>query len=173
MNRKLTVITIGFLMIHVVMYFGGVARGDMFPGRNQRAMEIKERLITLRNWKLMEELNLSGERAQKVFKILSRFDSERERLLLKRKRLIKRLREAIDRSAQDDELKRLMDDLTSTNIELSKIPQRELEGLKEVFSTRELARYLLFSQRFAREARRLIERDRPHRPGPNDRKPRL
>ena len=164
MNR---ITTIWFVLIYIAIALIGTAKGDVFPKRNQRINEIKERLITLRNWKLMEEFNLTGARAQRVFSILSRFDKERERLLIKRRRLIKRLREAIDRAACDEELKRLMKELTSTNVELSRIPQRELEGLKKVFSTRELARYLLFSQRFAREARRLLKRERRNRPRPN------
>ncbi len=164
MNR---IMTIWFVLIYVAIALIGTAKGDVFPKRNQRVNEIKERLITLRNWKLMEEFNLTGERAQRVFNILSQFDRERERLLIKRRRLIKRLHDAIDGSARDDELKRLMTELTNINIELSRISQRELEGLRKVFTTRELARYLLFSQRFAREARRLLERDRRNRPRPN------
>lgn len=155
------------VLLCTAITLAGQARGNVFPERNRQFNETKERLITLRNWKLMEEFNLSGERAQKVFKILSKFDRQRERQLVKRRRLIKRLMDAINKQARDDELERLMNELGSTNAELSRIPQRELEGLKDVFSTRELARYLLFSQRFAREARSLLHGDMAHGPRRN------
>ncbi len=134
----------------------------VFQHGNQRAKEIKERLITLRNWQLMEELNLKGNRAQRVFDILKRFDDEREALIMKRRRLLRKLKDALETGSMSDaELKRLMTEITETNVALARIPQKELRGLEQVFTPRELARYLLFSQRFARQVRRLLARPRP------------
>ncbi len=134
----------------------------VFQHGNQRAKEIKERLITLRNWQLMEELNLKGNRAQRVFDILKRFDDERETLIMKRRRLLRKLKDALETGSMSDaQLKRLMTEITETNVALARIPQRELRRLEQVFTPRELARYLLFSQRFARQARRLLARPRP------------
>lgn len=132
---------------------------------------LKERLITMRNWKLMQELDLSGGKAQEVFNILKKYDDKRERLILRRRRLLRDLREESARDgASEEALKRLMKDLIRVNVLLAGLPEEEVKGLSSVFSLKEQARYLLFVERFGREMQRVIRmrnsdqrRDRPRR----------
>jgi len=123
---------------------------------------IKERLVTLRNWKLMETFNLSGERANRVFNILAKFDDKRENLILKRRRLYKTLRDEL-RMARPSEkvLRNLIREITGLNIELAKLHREEVKALSPVFTVEEQARYLLFSERFAKEVRRFLMRPAP------------
>ncbi len=160
-------ITAGLVLLLTTFWATYPAYGSFFGKKQNKAKDIKERLITLRNWELMEEFNLKGERAQRVFDILKRFDDEREFLIRKRRRLLGRLREGLRTgSLSDARIKKLLTEITNTNVELARIPQKELKGLEKVFSPRELARYMLFSQRFAQQARRLLLR-----PGQKNKKP--
>ncbi len=142
-----------------VVIFCGATKAIALDREDKRAKEILERLLTLRNWQLMEEFNIQGEKAQRVFEILSKYDKEREALILKRRHLMDSLKDAVeDDSSSEKELSQLLDKVTNVNIEIATIPKKELDGLKEVFNTRERARYLLFSQRFAREIRAILLR---------------
>ena len=134
----------------------------------QKNGKIKERLVTLRNWKLMEEFNLSGDKANRVFNILKGFDDRREDLILKRRRFYRNLRAELQRPQPSEEgLKNLIREITSLNIELARLPQEEVQALAAVFTVTEQARYLLFAERFARQARRLLARPGPGVHGSN------
>ncbi len=124
--------------------------------------KIKERLVTLRNWKLMEEFNLSGDKANRVFNILKGFDDRREDLILKRRRFYGNLKAELQMPQPSEEgLKNLIQEITGLNIELARLQGEEVQALATVFTVTEQARYLLFSERFAREARRLLARRGP------------
>ena len=135
------------------------------PGFRDRPRDLKERFVILRNWELIQEFDLSEKEAQKVFEILKKYDDERVELINKRRKLLKELREDVDRSSSSDaRLRDLMRDLTDTNVELARLPKRQLEGLGEVFNIRDQARFLLFSERLAGQVRALIAGER-HRRG--------
>jgi len=126
--------------------------------------KFKERLVTMRNWKLMEEFNLSGEKAQNVFNILKKYDDERERLIIRRRDLFKDLKEEADSAeASEEKLIELIGKLRQINVELARLPEQELKGLGAVFNLKDQARYLLFVERFGREMQRLVPMRRPDR----------
>ena len=126
--------------------------------------KFKERLVTIRNWKLMEEFDLSGEKAQKVFNILKRYDEQRETLIIQRRKSFNELKKEVGRVAPSEKrLKDLVREITKTNVELARLPAKQLEGLKDVFSVKESARYLLFSERFGRNLQNVFPRGGPDR----------
>ena len=139
----------GLLFLSLLLFLapGGTARSEGPP--------LKERVATLRNWRLMEELGLSGKRAERVFRILSRFDEERAGLLKERRRLLRAIRAAVIEGRSGPRLEGLIEEFYKTGEALSRIPRRESEALKEELGTLERARYLLFTQRFARELREM------------------
>lgn len=143
------------------------------PGFRDRPGDVKERFIILRNWELMEEFDLSEKDAQKVFGILKKYDDERVDLIKNRRKLLKELRTEVDRSSPSEvRLRDLIRDLTDTNMELARLPKRQLEGLGEVFDIRDQTRFLLFSERLAEQMRALIAGER-HRRGKGVGKPPL
>ena len=132
------------------------------PPFGHKQDRFKERLVTMRNWKLMEEFNLSGEKAQNVFNILKKYDEKRERLIIKRRDLFKDLREETDSTeASEEKLRELIGKLSQINVKLARLPEQELEGLGTVFSLKDQARYLLFVERFGREMQRVVPMRRP------------
>ncbi len=135
------------------------------PQPQQDRAKIEERLRTLRNWELMEHFDLSPERAQKIFRILKRFDDRRIDLIRKRHRLLKELRQAVATgrvgSGRDEtKLNRLMDELSAASVALARVPDKERRALAEVFSPAEQARYILFVNDFSRDMRRVIAKER-------------
>jgi len=127
------------------------------PPLRPKQEDLRERLVTMRNWKLMEELGLSGEKAQKVFNILKKYDDERERLIIKRRDLFIDLREETDSAeASDEKLRELIKELIQVNVDLARLPEKEIEGLGTVFSLKDQARYLVFVEKFGREMQRVV-----------------
>jgi Spy/CpxP family protein refolding chaperone len=119
-------------------------------------VKMKERIVTLRNWRLMEELDLQGEKAQKVFSILDAFDKEREKLIKQRRDIKRELRLVIESPpAADPKAKTLMNEFFKINSALSAIPEKEINALGEVFDTREQAKFLLFQERFIRDIKKM------------------
>ncbi len=144
--KKYVFALVFFIMLTVTAQADAVHPGLAFE--NARA----DRLITLRNWKLMEEFNLSGERARRVFGILKDFDRKRVDLIRQRRRILKDIRaELSSASCSKPKLKRLIRDYNKANVDLAKLPAQESMALNPVFTLKERARYILFSERFARQ----------------------
>lgn len=147
-------ITCGILTVTVIAVFllMGISSAHASKGRN-----LKEKLATLRNWQLMEEFDLSPERAQKVFSILSSFDDKRAKFLIKRRKIIQDIRNRIEsKKSNPDALNGLMKKLSDTNVQLAKLPEEERIALSEIFSTVEQAHYILFAEKFAKNLRRIM-----------------
>jgi Spy/CpxP family protein refolding chaperone len=131
------------------------------PDKRPSPEVLKERIITLRNWELMNELDLKGRRAEKVFSILKRFDDEREKLILKRRELMERLKEAMDsKKVSSERLEGLINEMLQTNIAFAELKKKELKALAEVLTPEEQAKYLMFSERFSHQIKRFLEKKR-------------
>ncbi|HDO35956.1 MAG TPA: hypothetical protein ENH07_06655 [Nitrospirae bacterium] len=165
--KRLVFVLMSFLILSTAVRAQPPAREN--PGR------FKERIITMRNWQLTEVFDLRGKRAEKVFSILKRFDREREDLIMQRRRILNEMRHEVKNpDTTAGRLKELIKGFNRTNIELAGIPGKEVYALKDIFTPRELARYLLFSERFSRELKASIyERlqKRGRRPPPGRREP--
>ncbi len=158
-----------FFLVSCILFSSSLCKaGPFHPNPYQKTEKIKERLVTLRNWKLMEEFNLSGDKATRVFNILKKFDDRRENIILRRRKLYMTLKNKLQNPyATKKDLQNLINEITTLNIELSRLPREEVKALAPVFTVREQARYLLFSEKFAREARKLLAHPGPGTRGSN------
>jgi hypothetical protein len=135
-------------------------------GFAKEPMDMRERVVMMRNWQLMDEFDLSRQKAEKVFAILDRFDKERAELLKNRRNLMKKLRRMVDGdSGTPGEINDLLKQISRINVDIAAISGKEVDALSEVFSPKEQARYLLFMDRFAKNMRHIMkkqdERNRP------------
>ena len=119
--------------------------------------DVKKQVITLRNWELMQEFNLEGERATEVFNILKKYDDEREKILVKRRQLLKNLKEKVENPAiPEEELTKLVKEVKEIDVQLAKLRGKEIKALSKVFSIREIGKYVLFMERFPRMMRKAL-----------------
>jgi|Deesub1362B_J571_1020462.scaffolds.fasta_scaffold00236_20 Spy/CpxP family protein refolding chaperone len=153
MKRRILLITLLVALLPVFVYAN--------PDRRHSPEVLKERIITLRNWELMNALDLKGKRAERVFSILKRFDEERERLILKRRELMERLKEAIDsKRISSERVEGLINEILHTHIAFAELRKKEMDALAEVLTPEEQARYLVFSERFSHQIKRFLEKKR-------------
>ena len=119
--------------------------------------ELKKQVITLRNWELMQEFNLEGERATEVFNILKKYDDQREKILVKRRQLLKDLKEKVENPAiPEEELTKLIKEVKEIDVQLAELRGKEIKALSKVFSIREIGKYVLFMERFPRMMRKAL-----------------
>ena len=119
--------------------------------------ELKKQVITLRNWELMQEFNLEGERATEVFNILKKYDDQREKILVKRRQLLKNLKEKVENPAiPEEELTKLIKEVKEIDVQLAELKGKEIKALSKVFSIREIGKYVLFMERFPRMMRKAL-----------------
>jgi hypothetical protein len=146
-----------FLLSMSIVVTGSLAWAEPPEDHPFQDGKIKERVVTMRNWKLMEEFNLSGENAQKVFTVLDKFDDERAMLIKKRRDIKKELNEALSEpNTNDARLKELIEDFFKTNAELSSIPEKESKAMSQVFDLRDQAKLILFHERFIRDVKGML-----------------
>ena len=119
--------------------------------------DLKKQVITLRNWELMQEFNLEGERATEVFNILKKYDDEREKILVKRRQILKNLKEKVENPAiPEEELTKLIKEVKEIDVQLAELRGKEIKALSKVFSIREIGKYVLFMERFPRMMRKAL-----------------
>lgn len=127
--------------------------------RGDRSARVVEKLEALRNWKLMDVLNLSQERAEKIFMILTPFDKKREALLRERRQVRKRLVMASEGKAVKGDVRSIARRYLAIGTELAKLREDELRALEKELSPQEEAKYLIFVDRFHMEIMRMLTRD--------------
>ncbi len=119
--------------------------------------DLKKQVITLRNWELMQEFNLEGKRATEVFNILKKYDDQREKILVKRRQLLKNLKEKVENPAiPEEELTKLIKEVKEIDVQLAELRGKEIKALSKVFSIREIGKYVLFMERFPRMMRKAL-----------------
>ncbi|GEM_PF-3168548 len=128
--------------------------------KEDREARVAEKLEAIRNWKLMDVLNLSQDRAEKVFMILRPFDLRRRALLQERRRVRRALVRAAEGKTVKGDVRRLARRYLAIGTELAKLREEELRALEKELTPREEAKYLLFMDRFRLEVVRMLIRGR-------------
>lgn len=148
-------VLLGLLSIPVLSTAGEVSK--------EEEIRTMEKVETIRNWKLMDVLNLSQDRAQKVFTILRKFDLQRRKLIQERRSLREKLIKASRGEAVKGDVRGIALRYLNVGVELAKLRVRELQALEKELSPQEEAKYVLFTERFNREIMRMIIRERMRR----------
>ena len=141
------------MLLICVLVTMSISWGESF----RKFKDSKKQVITLRNWELMQEFNLEGKRATEVFNILKKYDDEREKILVKRRQILKNLKEKVENPAiPEEELTKLIKEVKEIDVQLAELKGKEIKALSKVFSIREIGKYVLFMERFPRMMRKAL-----------------
>ena len=134
-------------------YQGG--RGEA-PSEEKRA-EIRKKIEAIRIWRLTEALNLDAATSARIASLLSSMDQQRMEIARGQMTTMNELRRLLKSPKPDDaSLKAALDKLEKDHHAVQLLREKELSGLKEILTTEQQARYLLFQQEFQREMRGMI-----------------
>jgi|Deesub1362A_J573_1020465.scaffolds.fasta_scaffold00882_13 Spy/CpxP family protein refolding chaperone len=174
--RRYTIITmlVSILIMGFASYALAIPDFDNPEGPPPREdhEKIRERIETLRMWRLTKALDLDEATASRLFPLLNRYDKKRYRIEKAVRKDMRDLKRALD-SRRMDELQEILQRIEDRHRELQRLNDEERAELKRILTPEQQARYLLFQYRFKRELREMIEKARrrhlrPLPPEPRD-----
>jgi len=115
-----------------------------------------EKLEAMRNWKLMDVLDLSEQRAEKIFKILRKFDLKRRDLIKERRKIRKKIIDVAREKSSQEDITSLTERYLNIGVELAKLRLDELKALRSELTPEEEAKYIVFMERFYKEIMRML-----------------
>ncbi len=121
----------------------------------EKREKVRERIETMRMWKLTQALDLDETTSAKLFPLLNTYDRKRAGIQNEIRSSMKELREALDAN-QDSALTALMDRLEAGHKKLETIKEDERNELKKVLTPRQQAQFLLFNMKFNHEIQSMI-----------------
>jgi len=138
-------------------------------GRGGRLSEekreaVRKKIEAVRIWKLTEVLNLDTATSAKLAAYLASMDQQRMKIFREQMMTMRELRRILKTPKPDEQsLSVSLDKLEKSRHTMQVLRDQELSGLKDILTTEQLARYVLFQQEFQREIREMI--DSAHRKG--------
>jgi len=169
MNRM--AVATAALLLTAFLSGAWAAAGDGMeqPPSREQMEKVRERVETLRMWRLTKALDLDEKTSSRLFPVLNRFDRKRHELEQSLRDGMRDLREAV-REGRDSALKGILDRLEQNHREMQRLNEEERAELKRLLSVRQQAAFVIFQQEFQQDIRRMIEETRGRRPrGPMDR----
>jgi Spy/CpxP family protein refolding chaperone len=122
----------------------------------------------LRIWRLTQELNLTEEQSSQFFPKLNRSRELRRTRREGRRAVLQDLTGAIKESPiSTNRVKSLLDSLTTIDENFHAAEARLRSEIADILTIEQQARFILFTQRFDQETRKMIEQMRKGRNGSN------
>jgi len=118
---------------------------------------IRKKIEAVRIWRLTEVLNLDTTTSAKLAAYLSSMDQQRMEMIRDQLMTMRELRRTLKTPKPDEQsLKASLDKLGKSRHNLQVLRDKELSGLKDILTTEQQARYVLFQQEFQHEIREMI-----------------
>lgn len=134
------------------------------PPTKEQKDRVRQRIETLKMWKLTKALDLDETNSAKIFPILNRYDKQRDALHQELRAGMRALRQSL-RENKTDELKNTLNMLEENHKALQSIDEEEWAEMKKVLTIEQQAKFVLFRQEFDREVRKIIADARERRKG--------
>ncbi|HUI45252.1 MAG TPA: hypothetical protein VL122_04555 [Nitrospirota bacterium] len=136
-------------------YDNPAARGGALSDEKREA--IRRKIEAVRIWRLTEVLNLDTVTSAKLAAYLSSMDQQRMELIHDQMMTMRELRRLLNTPKPDEQsLKVALSRLGQSRHAVQELRDKELNGLKDILTTEQQARYVLFQQEFQREIREMI-----------------
>ncbi len=141
---------------------GDVTGFDHQPGHSgaiseAKREEIRKKIEAVRIWRLTEELNLDANSAAKLSAYLNSFDQQRREIMRDQTATMREMRKTLNAPKPDEsKLKTAIEKLEKNRHALQESREKEIAGLKNILTTVQEARFLLFQQEFRREMQSMI-----------------
>ncbi len=135
------------------------ARGGALS--DEKREEVRRKIDAVRIWRLTGVLNLDAATSAKLAAFLGSMDQQRMGIARDQMMIMRELRRTLKTSKPDEQsLKASLDRLVKSRRAMDEIRDKELNGLKDILTTEQEARYVLFQQEFQHEIREMIARAR-------------
>ncbi len=158
---------IGLLLTAGLIFFAGAGFcaapvEEDTPPSVQQMQKVRERIESLRMWKLIRALDLNESLSARLFPVLNSYDKKRQELEISLRDGMKELKEAL-KSGRDDKLSGIIEKLEQNHKALQKLKDEEIAELKKILTVQQQAKYIIFNHEFQREIRDMIEESKGKR----------
>ena len=133
------------------------------PGEGPRAVE---RIEQLKKVRMIEALDLSEEQSIRFFARLNEHDKRNQDLMDERSAILDRLERLVRNEADDEEYRGLFSEVSEVDRRVVEEEAKFFDGLSEILSESQRARYLLFGRQFRRELQDALQFMHQRRGGP-------
>jgi len=136
--------------------------------RGPRHEKMRERIKTIKIWQLTEAVDLTTEQSEKFFPIYNKHQNDHEKLEEEKLLLLRKLDKLSEESdVSESEIKNALDGLTEIDNKSIALRKSFLNEISGVLSIKQVAKLLVFEERFKR---RLQENIRDIRRGMGERR---
>jgi len=143
----------------------GAAQPARQRGNEDRRAALEEKVELMLIWQLTDVLGLDEESGRQVLPIIKKYNRQRRKLVRSQQKLRRRLRQAIT-DEDEEKIEALLAEFRRGKERLNQLVEEEISALEEVLTTTQLAKYILFRERFERQLREIIFQARHQRRGP-------
>lgn len=131
----------------------------MGPGREGGPMRarIREKIKTMKIWRLTEAVSLTPEQSERFFPIYNRHQEQMEALEEEKRNTLNRLEQlADDPGAPDEEISRALSEVQELHRRTAELNDQFIIDISGVLSVRQRGKLLVFEERFKANLHRLI-----------------
>jgi Spy/CpxP family protein refolding chaperone len=133
----------------------------------QKREELRKKIEAVRIWRLTETLKLDAATSAKLAPLLNAYDQQRKDIMREQMETMKELRHALKTSKPDEtKLKTALEKLVRNRHAMDELRDKEINGMKEILTIEQQARFVLFQHEFRREMLGMIAGAREGGPGP-------
>jgi hypothetical protein len=127
-----------------------------FQGRMMKDSEIRRQLEQIKIWQMTKEMNLPTDKAEKFFPLYNKYTEEMRTITTERVKAINALDSSMRDNVGDAEINAQIKRILDYDDELASTHAKFISALGGILSPTEVARYMVFEQRFDREIRERI-----------------
>jgi len=128
--------------------------------QGERSSQSRDRLLTIKMWKLTETLDLSDEQAAKLFPLLRKYQKTMDSINQRSRKLMQELRKLVGENASDKKLLPVLNELESLNKKKAQAQDEMWNTIKSILTVQQQAKYILFEQTFKRRMLELLRKSR-------------
>ena len=147
----------------LTILISGLAMAQPFGPPGQHSME---RIEHLKKVRLMEMLDLKEEQSVRFFSRLKDHEDAMKAIMHDKMDLLDRLDKLVGSEADTKDMEKLFPEVLAVDDRMAKERAKFFNGLSDILSVQERAKYLLFERQFERELRdamREVRQRREHR----------
>lgn len=136
--------------------WGGGRRGEGPPDKEDKT-RMRERIHMMKMWKLTEVLELDEQTAAKLFPLMREFAAKQQELRAKRSKIVKQMRQALDKDAPDSAvLSPLIDEFKQNERALVEARIARLDDMSKLLSDEQIAKVIALISKFERQFKGLL-----------------
>ncbi len=143
------------ILVAILLAPAGLPAADdpwLEPPREKDLARVREKIETLRAWRISEELDLDEKTSARLFSAMREADDEVWRIEVRNRKLMRELKAELEKDKNEPaRISEILDHLRNNRMEKVRAEDRHFLRVREILTPEDTARYLMFQLKFQRE----------------------